>query len=189
MKDTIETPLRYIHELEDVNFHIDKYQRGFRWGMREITSLLEDISSFTSAYDSFYCLQPLVVRQKEPNHFELIDGQQRCTSIYLILKYLLQEDFFNIKYETRGTEEGTNLFLALLNDYEFPDFQNIEDDHLDGTISDHWKEIFVTKYNVNNCVDNFYFFKAYCILKRWFSLNSEKIEVFKDNLLNNTKVI
>src|SRR5690606_18354711 len=110
-------------------------------------------------------------------------------SIYLILKYLLQEDFFNIKYETRGTEEGTNLFLASLNNYELPDFKNIEDNYLDGNISDHWKDVFVTKYDVNDCVDNFYFFKAYCILKRWFFLHSEKIEVFKDNLLNNTKVI
>ena len=94
--------LKYINQLKGIVFHIDKYQRGYRWGKREIFSLLEDIYSFKkSSNNSFYCLQPLVVSKKEDNNYELIDGQQRSTTIYLILKYLLNEDFYTLKYETR----------------------------------------------------------------------------------------
>lgn len=117
--------LKYIKELQGIIFHIDKYQRGYRWGMREIFSLLDDIFTFKkSIRDSFYCLQPLVVNEKKENNYELIDGQQRSTTIYLILKYLLGTDFYSLKYETRGNEDGVNFFLEQLNSYEIPDFSD-----------------------------------------------------------------
>jgi len=175
-----KTPLRYIRELEGYTFSIDKYQRGYRWGLREITALLEDISDFEPEHNSFYCLQPLVVKEKEEaNHYELIDGQQRSTTIYLILKILLGKDFFNIKYETRGNESGVNVFLSNLNGYNIPE--------KDKKISEYWKEKFIKDPNIENSVDNFYFYKAYVIIKRWFA--SGKEEKLKNNLLNHTKVI
>ncbi len=83
-------------------FYIPAYQRGYRW-KEEVEMLLNDIHGFE---DKFYCLQPIVVRD-ENGRYELIDGQQRITTIYLIYKYLsgfnglFPEPKFSIEYETR----------------------------------------------------------------------------------------
>ena len=182
--------LLYVNELKGLTFSIDKYQRGYRWGMREIFSLLEDILSFDGIKESFYCLQPLVVKEKDDNTFELIDGQQRSTTIYLILKHLLNENFYHIKYETRGDEDGYNTFLENINSYNLPDFSKLEKEKLDKNISDYWKNDFIKNLEIIDSVDNFYFFKAFCLITYWFSKQNEESKIaFKQNLLYNTKVI
>ncbi|BCD62882.1 hypothetical protein NitYY0826_C1768 [Nitratiruptor sp. YY08-26] len=106
-------PLVSINDLiekKDYHFFIPSYQRGYRWDENEVKNLLEDFAEFenNAEKEDFYCLQPLVVK-KEKKYFRVIDGQQRLTTIYLILKALenlLKEeyqvnDFFTIEYETR----------------------------------------------------------------------------------------
>ena len=139
----MDSPLKYINELKGITFHIDKYQRGYRWGIREIFSLLDDISSFDNKKESFYCLQPLVLRKKQAYTFELIDGQQRSTTIYLILKFLLKENFYHLKYETRGGDDGYNFFLESIDSYDLPDFSDLDEASLDKNISNFWKNDFV----------------------------------------------
>ena len=56
-------------------FYVPSYQRGYRWGVDEVTRLLEDIYQNGKKQ---YCLQPVVVRKQGPA-FELIDGKQRLT--------------------------------------------------------------------------------------------------------------
>lgn len=123
MKNILE--LKTINELQEFNFFIPSYQRGYRWGVNEIIDLLNDISDFkprevdSSTDKTWYCLQPIVVKKKDDGQFEVIDGQQRLTSIYLILFHLNQylaedyrNDLFELSYETR-TE--SNKFLKELN--------------------------------------------------------------------------
>lgn len=50
---------------------------------------------------SFYCLQPIVVKKIADKKYNVIDGQQRLTTIFLILKYF-GEIHFSISYETRA---------------------------------------------------------------------------------------
>lgn len=86
-------------------FHIPSYQRGYRWGKDEVLRLLDDI--YTNG-DKDYSLQPIVVRRNS-DYYELIDGQQRLTTLYLIYKYLHQatqgmffeEPKFSLDYKTR----------------------------------------------------------------------------------------
>ena len=86
------------------DFFVPSYQRGYRWGKTEVIRLLDDIYSCDG--DSYY-LQPVVVR-KNGNKYELIDGQQRLTTIYLIYRYMnnasggfIDEPQFSLYYETR----------------------------------------------------------------------------------------
>ena len=113
-----------IPELRDKNFFIPDYQRGYRWGETQIRQLLEDLYGFfydKRSQGAFYCLQPVVVKQMEQAQvaalglnsptdnnvwYEVIDGQQRLTTIRIILalEELLDEDkdlSFNIHYQTR----------------------------------------------------------------------------------------
>ena len=93
-------------------FYIPSFQRGYRWGQDEVTRLLDDVNSNGTKN---YCLQPVVVRRREDS-FELIDGQQRLTTLFLIYKYMyisssgfLDEPKFSLVYETR---EKSKEFLA-----------------------------------------------------------------------------
>lgn len=63
------------------SFYIPSYQRGYRWSETEVVRLLDDI--YQNGKKN-YCLQPVVVRKKE-DQYELIDGQQRLTTLYLMV--------------------------------------------------------------------------------------------------------
>lgn len=84
-------------------FYVPSYQRGYRWGEDEVLRLLNDV--YSNGKKS-YCLQPVVVR-KNKDSYELIDGQQRLTTLYLIYRYMknvnpfFSEPAFNLVYETR----------------------------------------------------------------------------------------
>lgn len=88
-------------------FYVPSYQRGYRWGEDEVLRLLNDI--YVNGKKN-YCLQPVVVRKKG-NAYELIDGQQRLTTLYLIYRYMknvnpfFEEPSFNLVYETRENSE------------------------------------------------------------------------------------
>ena len=90
------------------NFDIPSYQRGYRWGKDEVYRLLDDI--YTNGANN-YCLQPVVVR-KNLDRYELIDGQQRLTTMFILLKYI-QKEFkpriklnYSLSYETRTNSEA-----------------------------------------------------------------------------------
>lgn len=113
--------LKSVNELLGMKFFIPSYQRGYRWTNLQIENLLNDIWKFNKGVDGdFYCLQPLVVKErkkdgllakiKQANSIEdvetllkgewiVIDGQQRLTTIYLILKALENEKCPSIEYE------------------------------------------------------------------------------------------
>ena len=87
------------------NFIIPSYQRGYRWGESEVRFLIQDILENGS---SGYCLQPIVVKDNGDGNYELIDGQQRLTTLYLIYKFFhissngfLDDVKFTIEYKTR----------------------------------------------------------------------------------------
>ncbi len=89
------------------NFFVAHYQRGYRWGVEEVTRLLEDIEE---SQGDPYSLQPVVVKAKG-GEWELVDGQQRLTTLFLIYQYLHREGWknigpaYSIRYETRPQSE------------------------------------------------------------------------------------
>lgn len=119
--------LKTINDLNKYAFYIPSYQRGYRWTKKEVEDLLNDINDFKprqigdSDNKTWYCLQPIVIKQKEKdNEFEVIDGQQRLTTIFLILHYLNQDfvvdkrdKLFELDYQTRT---GTKKFWQQLDE-------------------------------------------------------------------------
>ncbi|MDD3323101.1 MAG: DUF262 domain-containing protein [Paludibacter sp.] len=186
--------LKTIEDLLSLRFKIDAYQRGYRWDTAQVYSLLSDINEFEPEFQSFYCLQPLVVKKLDDNIFELVDGQQRATTIFLILTYFNHRTF-QLLYTTRGTEEsGINSFFEMLSSLETTPtlISSISDDfsEFDNAVSLFWKEK-ITKHNpAINTVDNFYFYRTYSVVKSWFSqLDDITKEQFKNKLITQTKVI
>ena len=70
---------------KDVEYIVPIYQRNYAWKAKQIEQLIEDINS---AKDNYY-LGTLIVNQKEQSIYEVIDGQQRLTTLYLLKLYLL----------------------------------------------------------------------------------------------------
>ena len=131
--------LRSIRSLSGQNFYIPDYQRGFRWSDDQVTQMLNDFKEFCKRIEDeqvkageFYCLQPIVVKKKSwvdevnPGNtvdgFEVIDGQQRLTTLFIILKSIEQIckilypqfKLYTIKYETR-LEYDSQHFLENIN--------------------------------------------------------------------------
>ncbi|NIG55731.1 DUF262 domain-containing protein [Chitinophaga sp. Cy-1792] len=114
---TTKLILKPICRLSNEIFYIPAYQRGYRWGPAQVIALLDDIWRFraekkdTPFKEVFYCLQPLVV-SPSPQGWIVIDGQQRLTTILLIITYLqtraddLDNIKFSISYETRPESQS-----------------------------------------------------------------------------------
>ena len=116
-------------------FYVPRYQRGYRWGAAEVDRLLTDIDGSRQGGQSYY-LQPIVVKPMSDGRWELVDGQQRLTTLYLILQYIRREALpkahipFELEYETRpGSQEyltepdgslcGTNIdFFHIFSSHE-----------------------------------------------------------------------
>jgi hypothetical protein len=116
MTDNLPIDLKTVVETLGYRFFIPAYQRGYRWTAEQVTDLLKDINEFTpkeiagTTKKTWYCLQPIVVKKNEEKNdvWNVIDGQQRLTTIYLILHYFnrryLEVDrtaLFELSYETR----------------------------------------------------------------------------------------
>ena len=106
---------RSVASLKDNRFVIPSYQRGYRWDAIQVKALLDDLAEFEAVNDpkKFYCLQPLVVVKRE-TEWEVVDGQQRLTTIFLILKQLSPAGTppFHIRYERHP--ESKDGLLGLL---------------------------------------------------------------------------
>lgn len=121
MSEGIE--LKSINELRNYNFFIPSYQRGYRWTEQQVKDLLDDVNEFEpqelssseSKEKTWYCLQPLVVKKideerkvecqlDENEWYEVIDGQQRLTTIFIILNCLSNEKL-SLRYQTRPRSE------------------------------------------------------------------------------------
>lgn len=85
------------------SFYVPAYQRGYRWGEVEVRRLLQDI---WESRDKPYYLQPVVVK-RHGDEWELVDGQQRLTTLFLIFQYMKSEGLqssgagYSLRYETR----------------------------------------------------------------------------------------
>lgn len=136
--------LKSIFELRNYKFVIESYQRGYRWDDKQVISLLKDLLDFRRKDTNLYCLQPIIVKKINENEYELIDGQQRLTTIYILLKFLKQDEYlYEIEYKRPNSKE----FLENI------DTQNDE--------------------LINN-LDFYFMKKAYKTIEKWFEETNEK---------------
>ena len=69
----------------DIEYTIPLYQRAYAWENKQLIQLVEDISDVSD--DANYYIGALIV-SRQGNKFEVVDGQQRLTSLYLLLNCL-----------------------------------------------------------------------------------------------------
>ena len=160
--------LRVDGDDQPIRYRIPAYQRGYRWEAQQVMQLLEDIRDFTQREspqpEEFYCLQPLVLRLNDDGAFEVVDGQQRLTTLLLILRHFndrlaerYQQKLYALEYETRP---------GLL---EFLDSPSDE--------------------RAQSNIDFFHVDQAVKTIEVWFESRDSEVEAIKSALLNQAKVI
>ena len=71
---------------KEVHYVIPRYQRAYAWEDKEIVQLIDDINDSTGDY---YIGSLVVAKVKgKVETYEVVDGQQRLTTLYLLLHYL-----------------------------------------------------------------------------------------------------
>ncbi len=122
-----------IKDLNKFHFNIPSYQRGYRWQVQQVEDLLNDINDYANQQGAkqadFYCLQPIVVMEGGKTNdskiiWDVIDGQQRLTTIFIILQYLKLDALYSLEYETRDKDFLNNI----INKTE-KDITNIDEFH------------------------------------------------------------
>lgn len=83
-------------------FSIPSYQRGYRWTGKEVEALLDDLEEFGRSEENVYCLQPLVVQAMADGKFNVVDGQQRLTTLAIILRALGMGRGWDLEYTAEG---------------------------------------------------------------------------------------
>lgn len=206
MDNNIE--LKSIKDILGMKFFIPSYQRGYRWTEQQVKDLMNDIWEFYQKdknIGEFYCLQPLVVKSKVEDvlkkiknantidevksllkgSWEVIDGQQRLTTIYILLSYLCAEKYqlYTLSYETRN-EFGS--FLNKIIDIDFSSINNIAEANAKfKNIVDNEKE------KEWDNIDFYHIFVAVVTIKKWFGGKDRQNfkETFKRIIFDNVKFI
>lgn len=177
-----------IQDINDKKFFIPHYQRGYRWTEMQVQQLLNDIDQFIpiilnpkEGISSFYCLQPVVIKamsiEKKQSHnlegdwYEVIDGQQRLTTIFLIIQGINEfwegkqkNPQFSLAYETR--EKSSNFLISLKQDDEIED-------------------VLINHENI----DFYYISKAYQTICNWIKSYKKNSSSFKIKFFENSKII
>jgi len=109
-----------------VSYVIPLYQRAFAWEDKEISQMVDDI--YTSNEDNDYYLGSLIVSKKD-NTYEVIDGQQRLTALFLLLNALDEEVNNSLTYSCRRKSDIT--LMSINNPKEIKD-EDREDSLLNG---------------------------------------------------------
>jgi len=177
-------PLKNVRDLLGKNYYIPNYQRGYRWGKDEVTKLLDDIWDFANHRKSqFYCLQPLIILPQEPSdaeetvRYEVLDGQQRLTTLNLIVHYIKEHFPGNEKYPEMHLHYQTRPESSKA-------FSSIRIDE-DGRVQ--------MEVGLKPSIDFWHIKHAYGYIHNWFT-EKEEDERFNDNtfqevFLDQVKVI
>jgi hypothetical protein len=188
MSEMNKIELLTISKLLDKNFYIPSYQRGYRWTKQQVEDLLNDINTFKIEDNSWYCLQPLVVKKmtieeikinelfESIEWFEVIDGQQRLTTIFLFIHYFnekwIGEDKLlepNIQFQTR---QSSTSFLT-----------NLKIDNTSNIVTS-------GDFEIDSNIDFEHISNAYKVIREWVIKEKDlKKNSFQEKFQFNTQVI
>lgn len=114
-KDVLNLNIRTIFFEDDNKYIIPIYQRNYAWTYKQISQLIRDVADYRLKNNDHYYIGTLVTYKKGECLYEVIDGQQRLTTLTLLLDVLKANnnkiDFFKYKnilaFESRKDSSDT----------------------------------------------------------------------------------
>ncbi len=190
MSDHTSFGLRPIKDLQNMVFHVEKYQRGYKWDVQQVLDLLSDIEEFDADAGGLYCLQPVVVKKHPEGGWELIDGQQRLTTFYIALQTLGHQLPYEIKYKTRKESEKFLPEVCKLSPWIGRFDLRSETEGFEEELNKYWVNDYAVAHPEADNIDNFHFFKAFQTIVNWRGDKTEKaLGLFVNKVLHQTAVI
>lgn len=113
-------PVDDVLQLE--NLHLPNYQRPYKWGVKNVCALLDDIELAIHQADKYanfkYRIGTIILHNdKDDSTFNIVDGQQRIITLALICKVLetsVKPVMLNVKITSKTSEENIQRnFLAI----------------------------------------------------------------------------
>jgi uncharacterized protein with ParB-like and HNH nuclease domain len=189
-----------IGELRGFSFIVEDYQRGYKWDFNQVLDLLNDIKDFeVKGKVQSYCLQPVAVKRIikskgddnniTRNLFELVDGQQRLTTIYIILALCDKKDFFEISYKTR---KGSEKFLNDIHLFNLENVSSPKTSQLEKELNEKWEKFLEApkkNQSIDDNVDNYHFFQAALVINSFLNNLHDLKKGFIEKLISKVKVI
>lgn len=207
LAEEIERPLALVSVKQildkHLKFFVPAYQRGYRWRPDEVEVLIDDLVRFMEEEEDkaskdrcpFYSLQSVVVKNRDCDQLEVIDGQQRLTTVLIILQALYTiekvdtlkmcfeyddlkkekcvESLYGIKYETRQPSDEWLFEITKAYISDSCSGNTYESDRLKNTNSDYYH--FIEAY-----------LKSIDLIEKW---EKNKRYNFEDLLKNKTRFI
>lgn len=94
----IEKDIINIKDLLEIpNLKIPDYQRPYKWKIKNVNQLIEDILFHKDKQG--YRLGTLVLHKDDENNFNIVDGQQRVITIFLLAYCLSNRNKLNMKID------------------------------------------------------------------------------------------
>ena len=116
-KNKYVKPLKINGLLDNDKYIIPIYQRNYAWEDKEISLLIQDLGNACQKSKDNYYIGSLVVYKRENGDFEVIDGQQRLTTLTLIMHHLFKNGFTrNVYFEHRKNSDWALDHLELKDD-------------------------------------------------------------------------
>ena len=188
MADLIYSIRRVFTEYlsDNKKYNVPEYQRGYKWTENQIHQLLNDINGFETAGndDLFYCLQNItLVHKDKTNLINIVDGQQRLTTIALILSYLGKNDIVEDKIIYAVRETSNNFMQRVIrNENNFISNTIIKSNDFDDFLKNNKED-----YDFQ---DIYFMYSALKACNDWFLANKEiKKDIFLFKFLDNVKII
>ncbi|MFV0226265.1 DUF262 domain-containing HNH endonuclease family protein [Empedobacter falsenii] len=166
-------------------YNIPHYQRGYKWEPANVEKLLDDIYNAHLKDDKFYCVQNITITKKN-DCYNVIDGQQRLTTLTLILAYLGDKTlvYNKVRFPENSIRKYTNKILnEWITSQDF-DFYNAYKT---------WDEL-IQEHPEYDLQDIAHIFNVTIAIKNWFERlrsteGSSYVESFVQKLHNNVKLI
>ena len=141
---------------EKCTYEVPVYQRNYAWEQDEISALIRDVNdSFNKDRNKNYYIGTLVAFNKGDRVYEVIDGQQRLTTIYLILQAIGGIDTKNkLTYRARKKSDDTLKNISDPSYYIDEKDPGIENglkyarEELNGICSNEFKDYFLNKVHI-----------------------------------------
>ena len=103
-----ELSISQIYNGDKTAYEVPIYQRNYAWGNDEITTLIQDAyDAYLTGSEKTYFIGTLVTYPKGDGVFEVIDGQQRLTTINLVLAALGIPRKSKLTYRARKKSNST----------------------------------------------------------------------------------
>lgn len=183
MERKFSTDIVSLSSLTDVDFSIPTYQRPYVWGNEQIKKLLDDfLLTFSTSPDEIYYVSTFLTKENG-THAELIDGQQRFTTLWIIafvlhtlnsksaiINFLKKDDKLRLGFEIRKE----------VSDY----LENLLDSNRQ---TNNYNEAIINSYPyLKNIANAIVFVKGYLEQLKY---SEEQLSAFGDFIYNNVRLI